>query len=119
MQATSRLRSVPLRPGRPNMKELQGYPLHPFRLHEGHVGVAVVLAFIGQQLLVGHRRQLLASHFTRRYPPSEISPRIHPAGSAAVLVNLDTTPVQLHTTPFQNRDATGARNSSYLEARRS
>ena len=40
--------------------------------------------------------------------------RIHPAGSAAVLVNLDTTPVQLHTTPFQNSDATAARNSSYF-----
>ena len=48
------------------------------------------------------------------YPPSEISPYIHPARSVAVLDNVETTPVQLHTTPFQNRDATGARNSSYL-----
>src|SRR5258708_1639917 len=110
MQATPRLRlglSARLRPRRPNIPEPQSYPLHPFRLREGHVGVAVVLAFIGQKLRVGHRCQFLASHFTHRYPPSEISPRIHPAGSAAVLVNLDTTPVQLHTTPFQNRDATG------------
>jgi hypothetical protein len=41
MQAAPRLRpglSVRLRPGRPNMPELQGYPLHPFRLQEGHVG---------------------------------------------------------------------------------
>ncbi len=40
MQATPRLRlglSVRLVPGRPNMPELQGYPLHPFRLQEGHV----------------------------------------------------------------------------------
>ena len=39
------------------MPELQGYPLHPFRRHEGHVGVAVMLAFIGQKFLVGQRRQ--------------------------------------------------------------
>jgi hypothetical protein len=24
------------------MPELQGYPLHPFRLQEGHVGIAVM-----------------------------------------------------------------------------
>ena len=55
MQATPRLRSglsVRLRPGRPNMPELQGYPLHPFRPQEGHVQVAVMFAFIGQELLV-------------------------------------------------------------------
>jgi len=34
--------------GPPHVPELQGYPLHPFRLQEGHVGVAVVLTFIGQ-----------------------------------------------------------------------
>ena len=51
MQATPRLRlglSVRLLAGRPNMPELQGYPLHPFRLQEGHVGVAGVLTFMGQ-----------------------------------------------------------------------
>ena len=69
MQATPRLRlglSVRLLAGRPNMPELQGYPLHPFRLREGHVWVAVMLAFIGQQLLVGHRRQFLTSYFTHQ-----------------------------------------------------
>jgi AbiJ N-terminal domain 3 len=30
------------------MPELQGHPLHLFRLRGGHVGVAVVLAFKGQ-----------------------------------------------------------------------
>ena len=42
------------------------------------------------------------------------SAHIYPAGSVAVLLNLDTTPVQLRTTPFQTADPTGARNSSYL-----
>ena len=32
---------------------------------------------------------------------------IHPAGSVAVVVNLDTTPVQLHTTPFQTAGTAG------------
>jgi hypothetical protein len=39
MKATPRLLlRLPVRlvPGRPNMPELQGYPLHPFRLQEGH-----------------------------------------------------------------------------------
>src|SRR6476661_10505277 len=44
-----------------------------------------------------------------------ISPRMHPAGSVAVSVNLDTTPVQLHTTTLQTEAHTGARNSSYLD----
>ena len=96
------------------MPELQGYPLHPFRLQEAHVGVAVMLAFIGQKLLVGHRRQFLTSHFTRRYPPSEISPHIHSAGSVAVLVNVETTPVQLHATLFPSGDPAGRGISSYL-----
>jgi hypothetical protein len=51
MQATPRLRLgllARLRPGRAKMPQLQGHPLHPVRLHEGHVGVAVVLTFIGQ-----------------------------------------------------------------------
>src|SRR6476659_11291339 len=120
MQATPRLRpglSVRLLPGRPNMPELQGYPLHPFRLQEAHVGVAVMLAFIGQKLLVGHRRQFLASHFTRRYPPSEISPHIHSAGSVAVLVNVETTPVQLHAILFPSGDPARRGISSYLRAR--
>ena len=50
-QATPRLRlglSVRLIPGRSNMPELQGDPLHPFRPQEVHVGVAVVLTFKGQ-----------------------------------------------------------------------
>ena len=42
------------------------------------------------------------------------SAHIHPAGSVAVLINLDTTPVQLRTTLIQTADPTGARNSSYL-----
>ena len=40
MQATPRLHlglSVRLRPGRPNVPELQGNPLHPFRPQEAHV----------------------------------------------------------------------------------
>jgi Type ISP C-terminal specificity domain len=32
----------------------------------------------------------------------------------AVLLNLDTTPVQLHTTPFQTGECHGVRDSSYL-----
>src|SRR6478609_1920451 len=48
-----------------------------------------------------------ASHFTRRYPPSEISPDIHSAGSVAVLVNVETTPVQLHATLFPSGDPAG------------
>jgi hypothetical protein len=48
------------------MPELQGYPLHPFRLQEAHVGVAVVLALIGQKFPAGHWRQFLASHFTHQ-----------------------------------------------------
>jgi len=41
---------------------------------------------VNRRVLVGHRCQFLASHFTRRSPPSEISPHIHSAGSVAVLV---------------------------------
>jgi hypothetical protein len=33
-----------------------------------------------------------------------------------VLVNLETTPVQLHAKPFASADPTGRRNSSYLAA---
>ena len=47
------------------MPEPQGHPLHPFRPQEAHVGVAVALTFIGQQFLVGYRRQFLTSHFGR------------------------------------------------------
>ena len=43
-QATPGL-SVRIRPSRSKMPELQGHPLHPFRLQEVHVGVAVVLTF--------------------------------------------------------------------------
>ena len=45
MQATPGLRpglSVRLLPGRPNMPELQGYPLHPSRPQEAGCGVAAV-----------------------------------------------------------------------------
>jgi hypothetical protein len=65
-KATPRLlMSLPVRLhlGRPQMPELQGDSLHLSRLSEGHLGVAVVLAFIGQEFLVGHRRQFLTSHF--------------------------------------------------------
>ena len=48
------------------------------------------------------------------YPPSEISPHIHSAGSVAVLVNLETTPVQLHATLFPSGDPAGRGISSYL-----
>jgi hypothetical protein len=41
------------------------------------------------------------------YPPSEISPHIHSAGSVAVLVNVETTPVQLHATLFPSGDPAG------------
>ena len=39
---------------------------------------------------------------------------MHPAGSVAVLVNLDTTPVQLRTKLFQTGDPPGRGISSYL-----
>src|SRR6476659_8525924 len=52
--------------------------------------------------------------FTRRYPPSEISSHIHSAGSVAVLVNVETTPVQLHATLFPSGDPAGRGISSYL-----
>jgi hypothetical protein len=65
-----------------------------------------VLAFVGQKFVVGHR-QFLTTHFTHRQPSSEISPRIHLADSAAVLVNLGSTPVQLHTKQFQTADPRG------------
>ena len=48
------------------------------------------------------------------YPPSGISPHIHSAGSVAVLVNLETTPVQLHATLFPSGDPAGRGMSSYL-----
>src|SRR6185436_19836897 len=35
-------------------------------------------------------------------------------GTVAVLVNLETTPVQLHAKPFASGDPTGRGNSSYL-----
>jgi hypothetical protein len=38
-----------------------------------------------------------------------------PIARGRVIVNLDTTPVQLHTTTFQTGDSTGARNFSYLD----
>jgi len=38
-----------------------------------------------------------------------------PIARGRVIVNLDTTPVQLHTTTFQTGDPTGARNFSYLD----
>ena len=41
-------------------------------------------------------------------------PLMHAAGSVADLFNLDTTPVQLHTTTFQTGDTTGRGISSYL-----
>src|SRR6476619_601096 len=48
------------------------------------------------------------------YPPSEISPHIHSAGSVAVLVNVETTPVQLHATLFPSGNPAGRGISSYL-----
>src|SRR6476620_8182235 len=38
-----------------------------------------------------------------------------PIARGRVIVNLDTTPVQLHTTTFQTGDPTGARNFSSLD----
>jgi len=38
-----------------------------------------------------------------------------PIAREQVIVNLDTTPVQLHTTTFHTGDPTGARNLSYLD----
>src|SRR6476620_5733702 len=37
----------------------------------------------------------------------DISPHIHSAGSVAVLVNVETTPVQLHATLFPSGDPAG------------
>src|SRR6478752_816068 len=51
------------------------------------------------------------------YPPSEISPHIHSAGSVAVLVNVETTPVQLHAILFPSGDPARRGISSYLRAR--
>ena len=68
MQATPRLLlglTVCLLPAAPTCQNCTGHPLRPFRPHEGHIGVAVMLAFIGEKFLVGHRRQFLTSHFTR------------------------------------------------------
>src|SRR6478735_11206737 len=48
------------------------------------------------------------------YPPSEISPHIHSAGSVAVLVNVETTPVQLHATLSPSGDPAGRGISSYF-----
>jgi hypothetical protein len=42
----------------------------------------------------------------------------HRAGSVAVLVNLETTPVQLHATPIASGDPAGRGNPSYLVAGR-
>ena len=39
---------------------------------------------------------------------------IHSAGSVAVLVNVETTPVQLHATLFPSGDPAGRGISSYL-----
>ena len=47
----------------------------------------------------------------------DISPHIHSAGSVAVLVNVETTPVQLHAILFPSGDPAGQRISSYLRAR--
>jgi hypothetical protein len=52
--------------------------------------------------------------FHRLHLPSEISPHIHSAGSVAVLVNAETTPVQLHATLFPSGDPAGQGISSYL-----
>ena len=38
-----------------------------------------------------------------------------PIARGRVIVNLDTAPVQLHTTTFQTGDPTEARNFSYLD----
>ena len=44
----------------------------------------------------------------------DISPHIHSAGSVAVLVNVETTPVQLHAILFPSGDPAGRGISSYL-----
>src|SRR6476619_4271987 len=48
----------------------------------------------------------------------DISPHIHSAGSVAVLVNVETTPVQLHATLFPSGDPAGRGISSYLVSAR-
>jgi hypothetical protein len=53
------------------MPELQGNPLHPLRRQQTHIGPRLMLAFMGEEFLVGHRRQVLTSHFTHRYRPLE------------------------------------------------
>jgi hypothetical protein len=47
----------------------------------------------------------------------DISPHIHSAGSVAVLVNVETTPVQLHAILFPSGDPAGRGISSYLLVR--
>ena len=47
----------------------------------------------------------------------DISPHIHSAGSVAVLVNVETTPVQLHAILFPSGDPPRRGISSYLRAR--
>ena len=42
------------------------------------------------------------------------SSHIHSAGSVAVLVNVETTPVQLHATLFPSGDPAGREISSYF-----
>src|SRR6476659_6435594 len=75
------------------MPEPQGYPLHPLRLQKGHVGVAVMLVFIGQKFLVGHRGQFLTSHFTHQSPPLEslaISGHQLPSSSVSSMATMRT-----------------------------
>src|SRR6478609_8115661 len=47
----------------------------------------------------------------------DISPHIHSAGSVAVLVNVEITPVQLHAILFPSGDPAGRGISSYLLVR--
>ena len=68
------------------------------------------------------RREWTSSFLERRESQGmagsrgDISPHIHSAGSVAVPVNVETTPVQLHATLFPSGDPAGRGISSYLKA---
>ena len=64
----------------------------------------------GVDVVVLERRESQAMAGSR----GDISPHIHSAGSVAVLVNVETTPVQLHATLFPSGDPAGRGISSYL-----
>jgi hypothetical protein len=51
------------------MPELQGNPFHPVGRQQTHVRVRLMVAFMGEEFLVRHRRYFLTSHFDHDYRP--------------------------------------------------